>query len=85
MIRVSPPRALCDDPRGELGARHGRPGRGPNRGRVCHGFELPFVFRNPVTLTLPPVQHRFTPAEMGAFRDALTEVLDISSAAGDVK
>jgi carboxylesterase type B len=40
-----------------------QPGSGPNRGRVCHALELPFVFRNPVTLTLPPRQRRFTPAE----------------------
>jgi carboxylesterase type B len=40
-----------------------QPGSGPNRGRVCHALELPFVFRNPITITLPQTQHRFTPAE----------------------
>jgi carboxylesterase type B len=40
-----------------------QPGPGPNRGRVCHTLELPFVFRNPITVTLPPGQQHFTPAE----------------------
>jgi carboxylesterase type B len=59
-----------------------QPGAGPNRGRVCHAFELPFVFRNPVTYTLPPMQRRFTPAEQDLV-DAISAYWTGFAAAGD--
>jgi carboxylesterase type B len=59
-----------------------QPGAGPNRGRVCHAFELPFVFRNPVTFTLPPVQQLFTPAEQHLV-DAISAYWTGFAAAGD--
>jgi carboxylesterase type B len=59
-----------------------QPGAGPNRGRVCHAFELPFVFRSPVTFTLPPVLQRFTPAEQHLV-DAISAYWTGFAAAGD--
>ncbi len=59
-----------------------RPGAGPDRGRVCHTFELPYVFRNPITFTLPPKQHRFTPAEQDLV-DAISAYWTGFAAAGD--
>jgi carboxylesterase type B len=59
-----------------------QPGAGPNRGRVCHTFELPFVFRNAVAFTLPPVQHRFTPKEQ-VLVDAISAYWTGFAAAGD--
>jgi carboxylesterase type B len=59
-----------------------QPGAGPNRGRVCHTFELPFVFRNPIAYTLPPVQHRFTPVEQDLV-DAISAYWTGFAAAGD--
>ncbi len=37
----------------------------PDQQKVCHTFELPFVFGNPTTVTVqkPPAQVSFTPAE----------------------
>ena len=37
----------------------------PDQEKVCHAFELPFVFGNPTTITEQPypVAHEFTPAE----------------------
>ena len=59
-----------------------RPGSGPDRGKVCHSFELPFVFRNPVTVSLPPVQHKFTSGEQ-AMTDAITSYWTGFAAGGD--
>jgi carboxylesterase type B len=59
-----------------------QPGPGPNRGRVCHTFELPFVFRNPVTFTLPPKQRRFSRVEQ-VLVDAISSYWTGFAAAGD--
>jgi carboxylesterase type B len=54
----------------------------PGTGNVCHAFELPFVFRNPVTLTLPPVEHSFTPREQ-VLVDAISAYWTGFAPAGD--
>ena len=42
----------------------------PKTGNVCHTFELPYVFGNPTTITIPqkPKVIRFTPAEQALSR-----------------
>lgn len=47
----------------------------PSRRRVCHGFELPFVFGSPVTATSPTAQNRF--AVKHAFTDAERRLSDL--------
>jgi carboxylesterase type B len=42
--------------------RECQPGPRP-QGQVCHTFELPFVFRDPTTISFPPIEHHFTTAE----------------------
>ena len=59
-----------------------QPGKAPNRGHVCHAFELPYVFRNPVTFTRPPVEHHFTAAEQ-VLVDAISAYWTGFAAAGD--
>jgi carboxylesterase type B len=52
------------------------------QGRVCHGFELPFVFRNPYTLTAHLKAYSFTPDEQKLV-DAISAYWTNLAAAGD--
>jgi carboxylesterase type B len=52
------------------------------QGRVCHGFELPFVFRNPYTLTAHLESYSFT-AEEQKLVDAISAYWTNLAAAGD--
>jgi carboxylesterase type B len=59
-----------------------RPVKDGGEGRVCHGDELPFVFRNPYTLTATLHKRSFTPGEQRLI-DAISAYWTNLAAAGN--
>jgi carboxylesterase type B len=59
-----------------------QPGPASTQGKVCHALELPFVFRNPVTLEPPTKTYSFTSSEQ-VLVDAISAYWTSLAASGD--